>query len=169
MLKPQAENALAALRQDLLNSLQESDLEGVIDTLMKLYAPAAIADIVQAKIGVIRLHDFVRPTTETGTWRVQEIKEDASGIRIKAARHPGYDHIVSGPPDLFIALEERPTDKPEHSRDCNDEGGWDELRQELDQAPKIHAYLKQLSQDFMTTDLPAMALADALCSLVGDV
>ena len=165
MTEPQTSNALA-LRRAVLRSLKESDLQGVIDTLMKLYAPTAIADIIQAKIGTLRLHDFVRPTTETGTWRVQEIKEDASGIRITAARHPNYDRTVSGPPDLFISLEARPTDKPEN--DSDSEVSWEELRQELDKAPKVHAYLKQLSQTFLTTDLPAMAVADSLCSLVGD-
>ncbi|MEM9009155.1 MAG: hypothetical protein AAGE59_37325 [Cyanobacteria bacterium P01_F01_bin.86] len=104
MTETQFPNAMA-LQRDLLTSLQESDLEGVIETLMKLYRPDAIADIIQAKTGVIRLHDFVRPTTETGIWRVEEIKENASGIRIQAARHPSYDRIVSGPPDLFISLE----------------------------------------------------------------
>lgn len=161
-------NTTTALRQDILNSLQESDLEGILDALAKLYRPDAIADIIQAKIGTLRLHDFVRPTTATGTWRVQEIKEDASGICIKAARHPNYDHIVSGPPDHFISLEERPTDKPENRNRSNDEVSWDELQQALAKAPQVHAYLKQLAQDFMTTDLPAMALADAVCSLVGD-
>ena len=104
MTETETPNVLA-LRRAVLRSLKESDLEGVIETLMKLYRPDAIADIIQAKTGVIRLHDFVCPTTETGIWRVQEIKENASGIRIKAARHPSYDRIVSGPPELFVSLE----------------------------------------------------------------
>ena len=110
-----AEKALA-LRQDVLKCLQESDLEGILNALTQLYRPTAIADIVQAKIGVIRLHDFVRPTSETGTWRVQAIKEDASGICIQAAQHPSYNRTISGPPELFISLEVRPADKPENSR-----------------------------------------------------
>ncbi|MEO1300461.1 MAG: hypothetical protein AAFW75_32770 [Cyanobacteria bacterium J06636_16] len=115
MTGPQTEKALA-LHQDVLKRLQESDLEGILDALTQLYRPTAIADIIQAKIGTLRLHDFVRPTTEGGIWRVQEIKEDASGIRIKAAQHPNYNRTVSGPPDFFISLEARPTDKPENSR-----------------------------------------------------
>ena len=162
MTEPQTQSALA-LHRAVLRSLKESDLEGVIDTLMQLYAPAAIADIVHAKTGVMRLHDFVRPTTEIGTWRVQEIKEDASGIRIQAARHPDYDYTVSGPPELFIALEA----EVENRGDSHDD--WEALQQELDKAPKVKAYLKQLSQEFMQDDLLPMALVDAVCTLVGSV
>ena len=104
MTEIQSPTALT-LRRAVARSLREADLEGVIETLMQLYAPCRIAAIVQAKTGVIRLHDFVRPITETGTWRVEEIKENASGIHIKAVRHPDYDRIISGPPDVFMPLD----------------------------------------------------------------
>ncbi|MBE7385805.1 MAG: hypothetical protein F6J95_030995 [Leptolyngbya sp. SIO1E4] len=171
MTETRTQNAATAVRQDVLKSLQESDLEGIIDALTKLYRPAAIADIIQAKIGTIRLHDFVRPTAETGTWRVQEIKEDASGIRIKAARHPGYDHIVSGSPDRFISLEVGPTetDKSENDSASNDEVGLDELQSDLENAPKVKAYLRQLSREFLHTDLPMTVVVEAICSLIGNI
>ncbi|MEL6385082.1 MAG: hypothetical protein AAFQ89_21980 [Cyanobacteria bacterium J06626_18] len=169
MTEPQTEKALTALRQDVLNCLQESDLKGILDALTQLYRPTAIADIIQAKLGTLRLHDFVRPITETGTWRVQEIKEDASGIRIQAARHPTYDCTVAGPPDLFISLEERSADKPGNRSRSNDESNWRELQSDLENAPKVKAYLQALSQAFLTTDLPMAAVTEAVCSLVGDV
>ena len=168
MTETPAEKALA-LQQDVLKRLQESDLAGILDALAQLYRPTAIADILQAKLGTIRLHDFVRPTTETGTWRVQAIKEDASGIRIQAARHPNYDCTVAGPLALFISLEARPTDKPENSSVSNDESDWSKLQSDLENAPKVKAYLQALSQEFLTTDLPMAAVAEAVCSLAGDV
>ncbi|MGF1524864.1 MAG: hypothetical protein ACFBSF_21270 [Leptolyngbyaceae cyanobacterium] len=161
------EKALA-LHQDILKCLQESDLEGILNALTQLYRPTAIADILQAKIGTLRLHDFVRPTTETGTWRVQEVKQDASGIHVEAAQHPNYDRTVSGPPDQFTSLEARLPDKPKTSS-SNNEGNWSELQDDLENAPKVKTYLQALSHEFLTTDLPMAAVAEAVCSLAGDV
>lgn len=153
------------LYQSILNSLNASDLEGVIDALATQWTPAGIADIVQTKVGAIRVHDFVRPITATGTWRVQEIRENATGRWITAARHPSYDYVVSGPPKHFISLE-----NPEETGDANPAApDFNDLQQDLEQAPKVKAYLQGLSHEFLHTDLPITLVAEAVCSLVGDI
>ena len=51
----------------------------------------------------IELHNFVRPRTESGTWRVIEI--DTKG-RVTAAKHPEYDKKVKADQDFFTSLED---------------------------------------------------------------
>ena len=46
---------------------------------------------------------------------------------------------------------------------------WETLKLDLHKAPQVKAFLKQLSQNFLESDLPEMAFIEAIASLVDEV